>query len=340
MNKIIARRDATLAARIVKRTELRYAAGADETLDRPAHVRAASGLARVAGKIVVIQDDANFLAVIDEHAHTIDSITLPAGEDGRRQFDDLRGNKSFKLDLEACTVIPSGANGAEAIGDLFVAFGSGSGSRRENVVVVDGWERDAPRVRLYNASALYAVLRETRDFAGSEMNIEGAVYREGFVKLFGRGNGAARDGFDPLDAACDLSWDELYAHLRDPRIAPPVPRNITQYDLGELDGVRLNFTDVALANSGGTLIFSAAAEDSPDAVRDGQVAGSVLGTIDDRGVRWARVTAHDDQHLRGKIEGVLLSSETLDRLLVVLDEDDPRTASLLCEVELTGSWFG
>ena len=65
----------------------------------------------------------------------------------------------------------------------------------------------------------------------------------------------------------------------------------------------------------------------------------MLGVIDDGGVRWTRVTAHDEQHLRGKIEGVLLSPETPNRLLVVLDEDEPRTASLLCEVELIGSWF-
>lgn len=52
---------------------------------------------------------------------------------------------------------------------------------------------------------------------------------------------------------------------------------ITQYDLGWMEGVRLSFTDATLVRSG--ILYSAAAEDSPDAVLDGEVAGSALGLI-------------------------------------------------------------
>jgi hypothetical protein len=60
-----ARCDCTLTARITRAVPLLYVDGADPSLDRPAHVRSASGLARVAGCFAVVQDDANFVAVVD-----------------------------------------------------------------------------------------------------------------------------------------------------------------------------------------------------------------------------------------------------------------------------------
>jgi len=41
---------------------------------------------------MVVQDDANFIAVIDPQIWQVRAIPLPAGERGVRQFDDLRGN--------------------------------------------------------------------------------------------------------------------------------------------------------------------------------------------------------------------------------------------------------
>ena len=93
MERIIARQDKTLGARVVNRTPLLYAAGPDPLIDRPAHVRAGSSLARVKDFTVVIQDDANFIALIDKEHRQALAVTLPAGEGGIRQFDDLRGNK-------------------------------------------------------------------------------------------------------------------------------------------------------------------------------------------------------------------------------------------------------
>ena len=48
-----ARPDPSLAARVVRSVPLLYAAGADPSLDRPAHVRAASGMARVGDRVAV-----------------------------------------------------------------------------------------------------------------------------------------------------------------------------------------------------------------------------------------------------------------------------------------------
>ncbi len=103
----------------------------DPSSDRPAHVRAGSSLSWLGDKLALIQDDANFLVLIDPESLTVEAITLVAGEAGARQFDDLRGNKRFKLDLEACTTV------ATPKGDLFLAFGSGSTAQREKILIVE-----------------------------------------------------------------------------------------------------------------------------------------------------------------------------------------------------------
>ena len=58
-----------------------YRDGPDRSLDRPAHVRAGSGLSWIGDRLVLVQDDANFVAVVDPATGFAESITLPAGED-------------------------------------------------------------------------------------------------------------------------------------------------------------------------------------------------------------------------------------------------------------------
>ena len=92
--------DPPLAARILSRRPLRYTGGADLALDRPAHIRGGSSLAWIAERIVLVQDDVNFLAMVDPSTGEARAVSLPAGKGGARQFDDLRGNKRHRLDLE------------------------------------------------------------------------------------------------------------------------------------------------------------------------------------------------------------------------------------------------
>ncbi|MFN2387168.1 MAG: hypothetical protein ABR576_12950 [Thermoanaerobaculia bacterium] len=328
-----AARDPALAATIASCTPLLYAEGADPKLDRPAHVRAGSSLARIGGRLVVIQDDANFLAVTDPASARVDSVSLPRGVRGARQFDDRRENKAAKLDLEAAAVVSRDGE------EWLLAFGSGSTPARQSIALVRGWSLPAPHVTLVEAAALYAELRRTPDFAGSELNVEGAVFVDGRIRLFGRGNGRPRDGLRPVDATCDLDWLQLLSHLEDPEhVAPPRPSRIVQVHLGTLGGLRLGFTDATLG--AGRVLFSAVAEASPDVTRDGPVTGSVLGVFDGAGrVRWTSVMDSHGELFDGKIEGLQLADVTRGRLHVVVDRDDCDRATELCEVELTGSWF-
>jgi len=312
MQTIRARHDASMSARILRSVPLLYAEGADESLDRPAHVRSASGLTRVEGRIAAVQDDANFVAVIDPATGLARAITLPAGEGGVRQFDDMRGNKRFKLDLESCVTVVD-EDGRE----MLLAFGSGSLPAREKIVLVRGVDTDDPRVEVIDASALYAALPPA--FRGGELNVEGADVLGGTLRLFNRGNGAPRDGLAPVNASCKVDLSTLFD-------GDPFIYNVVQYDLGTIGGLPLTFTDAAMFG-GGTVLYAAAAEDSPDATRDGPVAGCAIGLIEENSARYCEVEGNP-----GKIEGILPISST--RLLAVVDPDDPRIPSTLLEIEL------
>src|SRR5690349_6911058 len=171
--RIHARHDPTLSARVVRRVETRYADGADAAIDRPAHVRAASGIAWVGASLAVIQDDAHFIALVDPTTGLAESVSLPRGPGGRRLFDDGRGNKAEKTDHEAVTVMASGD------GPLLVALGSGSMRRRESIALVTGLDRRRPDVRSIVTPRFYAGLRDWVALAGSEVNVEGAITVEG-----------------------------------------------------------------------------------------------------------------------------------------------------------------
>lgn len=332
MSRVLAHPDPTLRARVVRAVPLLYARGADAALDRPAHVRAGSGLAWIGGALAVIQDDANFVALIDPDTGLCRAITLPAGESGLRQFDDERGNKRFKLDLEACTAVPDGRGG-----ETLLAFGSGSAALRERVLRVADAAGAEPRVEIREALTFYARLRETPEFAGSELNVEGAVWREGRILLLNRGNGAAVDGRPPVNAICQVNWAALRAYLDGPGAhPPPALENVVQYALGQIDGSPLTFTDAAAF--GDALVYTATAEASPNAVDDGPVAGSAVGIIAaDGSARFAVLEDADGGRFDGKVEGVARGPRP-GTLYVVIDRDDPHRPSELCEVELAGDW--
>lgn len=331
-NVASARVDPALEARVVTRKPLVYRDGADATLDRPAHVRAGSALVSLGDALAVIQDDASFLAIIDPPSGQARAIPFPGG--GVRQFDDTRGNKKLKLDLEAAFAAPDGK---------LVLLGSGSSAKRERVVIVEAARSDAPRVVIVEAPELYAELRGERSFAGSELNIEGAAVVDDDLVLFQRGNGAPHDGLLPVDATCRLPLGALLAYLAGRGPAPRVAR-VVQWTLGSLDrnassSTRLTFTDGAVHPSG-ALAFLACAEDSPDATRDGPVSAVAIGQIDERAGACALGRIFDERGapLLDKAEGLAFDPRDRKRAFVVTDRDDPRSPSELLELRLGDGW--
>ena len=82
----------------------------------------------------------------------------------------------------------------------------------------------------------------------------------------------------------------------------------------------------------------AAAEASPDAYRDGPVAGAAVGFIDGREARWTRLRDRTGRTLADKAEGLALDRRDPRRAWIVLDLDRPDAPSELVELELSGAW--
>lgn len=313
---------------MVARTPLLYSRGADERLDRPAHVRAGSSLVAWNRHLAVIQDDASFLAVIDLEGRTVRGVPFPMAV---RQFDDTRGNKKLKLDLEAAFVTPDGG--------LLVALGSGSSPLRERVVLVEHPGSESPDVSLVEAPALYAALRSEAAFSGSELNVEGATILGEDVILFQRGNGAPAAHRPAVDATARIGLGQLLTYLRGDGPAPPL-RDVTAWDLGAKEGARLTFTDGAISKRG-VIAFLACAEDSPDATRDGPVSAVAIGCLDEAQgtseVGW--LLDERGLPLLDKAEGLSFDPSDETRAFVVTDRDDPTAPSELLEIRLGEAWF-
>jgi hypothetical protein len=300
----------------------------------PDHVRAASALVRLIDRFALVQDDANFLGLVDPDTHEVRGVPLPPAPDGARVHDKQRGNVTNKLDLEACASDP-GANE-----EYLVAFGSGSYKTAEWIVTVDWQDKDhdgKPDTRLIETPAFHGRLRQNRAFAGSGLNVEGAVFMgPERLRLFQRGNAEPRGDLAPVDATGDLSWPALKAHLADPiGTPPPTVENVIQYELGELHGVRLTFSD-AEALDEGVMLFSASAENEDT----GDTVGSVLGIIDADGeARWAELLGEDGEPFTGKVEGLSRKPGEKDHVYFVIDSDDADQASRIYEADLDGPWY-
>src|SRR5688572_3771266 len=111
----LARLDGAATARVVARQALRYDAAQAARVGR-GRVRAGSALARFGKRLMMVQDDALWLAWWDGRG-TLCAEPLPADERGERVFDDKRR----KPDFEAAVVV----------GQRLLVFGSGSLPARE-----------------------------------------------------------------------------------------------------------------------------------------------------------------------------------------------------------------
>jgi hypothetical protein len=280
-----------------------------------AHVSGASGVVRRGDFVYVIGDDLLSLAVFRS--------SDPAPGELRRVFadDDLPADdeerKGLKPDLEALTVLPP--NEDDPYGALF-GLGSGSGEGRDRAFTwslnADGSLRGDPQE--IDLGPLYDLLGDRIP----HLNVEGACVMGERLWLLHRGNHA-----EATNVVAELDLDAVTESLHgDHRIDVDELAAIREYDLGELEGVEVTFSD-ATPIGGDVLVFTASAEGDDD----GDIYGSVVGTIDlDGEVRRMRTIDR-----RYKVEGVHASIDTgvLD-LVFVCDQDEPDTPSPLLSASM------
>jgi hypothetical protein len=107
---------------------------------------------------------------------------------------------------------------------------------------------------------------------------------------------------------------------------------VRPYDLGDIDGVPLTFTDLAPLGDD-RVAFTAAAEDTDDPYLDGENKGSVLGLLDDSGDVVEMLPIEGAK----KLEGLALAPGG-ESLLAVDDPDDRERPSGLHELPLPSGW--
>jgi hypothetical protein len=277
------------------------------------HVAAASGVVRRAEYVYVIADDELGIAVFDASSdrpgriETALSGELPEGGEERSEA---------KPDLEALTTLPPFEGHPHG---ALLGLGSGSTEERDRgfawALAADGSLEGDP-IEL-DLSPLYTLLRERLD----ALNVEGAAVMGEELWLLQRGN--SEHGENVVIA---LSCAEILESLeKDHTLAADEFERLLAFDLGELHGAALTFSD-ASALGRDLLVFTASAEDSSDTTGNGAILGSVVGTIGLDG---------DVQRLRTidrkyKVEGVHAVLDTgVITMTFVCDQDDPDQASPL-----------
>jgi len=272
------------------------------------HVTAASGAVRAGRFLYVAQDDQLHLGVFEDglpHGHRASLFegSLPEALDER---------KRAKPDIEALTIVPMGE------GEALLALGSGSSENRRRGALWplsgDGDLTGEPSA--LDLSRLYDVLAAQIP----ELNIEGACVRGRSLLLAQRGNGPAGH-----NAIISVPLEQTLAGEAAELAMQP-------FDLGQIAGVALTFTDLVLLPSG-SVLFSAAAEDTDDPYLDGPCSGSALGVIDPSG---GLIAVERFEGTR-KVEGVAVGWAN-GTILLVEDPDDASRPSSLFSVLLPEGW--
>jgi hypothetical protein len=283
---------------------------------RPRHLSAASGLVVVHSIMYVVADDEQHLGVFplagDEPGKLLRVV------DGDLPHDKAE-RKRLKADFETLLLLPS--FGPCAHGALF-AIGSGSKRNREQGVLLPlNMQGVAGKPRVIDLSLLFAT------FAAriGDLNLEGAVIVNDRLSFLQRGNKGGG-----INAVISVKLDGVLKSLNASDGVKELSFDLREYELAEIDGVPLAFTDGA-ALPDGRVVFTAVAEDSDNSYADGKFVGAAVGVLGMDGHLQKLERLSPDV----KVEGI--DARVLDdriQLLLVTDADDPSVPASLYAAEI------
>jgi hypothetical protein len=247
-------------------------------------IGSASGLIYKGDSVFVISDSSNALFEYNIKTQALEKTSL----DGNPTTDNIP--KKTKADYEAM------AN----YGDDFYIFGSGSTPNRNKMVQVNTQTQTMKTVDL---SYLYSLMQSFGNITPQDFNIEGVVFTGEQWYFLQRGNGqSAQNGIFTVNGKnLENDFTILY----------------NQYKLPKIKSVRSSFTDAVLVD--GQLYFLACAEDSASTYEDGQVLGSLIGSVDLETMKIGKTLQVSNQH---KFEGLTLYQNSAHQLEFLLCEDN------------------
>jgi len=245
-------------------------------------IGSASGLFYKDHSVCVIGDNSGFLYDFQVETNDLRSYSL---------VPDAAANipKKQKPDFEAL-----------AFDDRnFYIFGSGSTENRNKMVQFDKTSKTA--VKTTDLSDLYLSMQSFGSIKPEDFNIEGVALAGETWYFLQRGNGSK--GKNMLFTVEGKTLENGFTILSN------------DFKLPKIKGVRCSFTDALLI--GNHLYFLAAAEDSKSTYEDGEVLGSLIGSINIETMKIEFTQQISDKH---KFEGLALYAK-----------NDSETTFLLCE---------
>ena len=242
-------------------------------------ISAASGLVYLNNSLFIVSDNSNFLYQYKITEKTLDKIKL---------FENTQeiSPKKDKLDFEALTLFDN----------KLCLFGSGS-TKKRNTRVTFSLENN--EIKEKNFSKLYKRFAETLSIAPNELNIEGVIITEKTIYFFQRGNGSnAQNGVFCYDKKSKMAQFKLIT-------------------LPKLKGLAATFTDAILVDD--KIYFLAAAEATTSTYDDGEILGSIIGSIN---IQTMKVDFTEKISEANKFEGLTLYKKTATQIEFLLCEDN------------------
>ncbi|RYJ52587.1 hypothetical protein DR871_000590 [Flavobacterium petrolei] len=247
-------------------------------------IGSASGLIYKDNSLLIIGDNSGFL-----YEYQMDSKNLKR----HPLLENPRENtlKKDKADFEAIT----------HFGDSLYVFGSGSTEKRNKMIQVNATDKKI--IATNDLSDLYAVMQNFGAIKPEDFNLEGAIYNGESWFLLNRGNGSSNKNVLFTIEGKNLTND--FAILSN------------DYKLPKIKGVRSSFTDAILV--GDSIYFLATAEDTESTYDDGEVLGSLIGSINLKTMKIDFTQKISSTH---KFEGLTLYSNSKEKMEFLLCEDN------------------
>ncbi|MBP9093517.1 hypothetical protein KBI23_21035 [bacterium] len=299
--------------------------------NRPAYVTSASGLVRLDNRVYIVADDELHLAVFD----------LKSSQPGRwlrllpgMLSSNYKERKKQKADLEAITRLQPDVYAAA--GALLVVPSMSRANRVSGAMIK--LEKDL-LVNESNDSPIpidFSDIRNKLTESIDGLNVEGIAIQEKVTKLFHRGS--KKKG---KSAVVELETAAFLHDLHDThKPKSTCISKLREYDLGDIEGVGLSFTD-AVPMPDGRIVFLAAAEATDDEYQDGACLGSSLGIMKENGDIESIVRLSG----REKFEGICADYSSVEisqgvfahslEILLVSDTDNERFPSNLYQGSLS-----
>jgi len=240
----------------------------------------ASGLVYHDEKLYLISDNSTFLYEYSIPTEKLNKIAL---------VENAQDNiaKKDKPDFEAIALK----------GNDIAIIGSGSTENRNRIFK---YKPTSGAVKESNLNNYYQRMKTELNISDDELNIEGLIVHDNNVYFFQRGNGT--DGKNGI--------------IHSQGNYPDSPLSFIPFDLPKIKNVPSTFTDAVLVNE--TIYFLASAEDTTSTYLDGEVLGSIIGTID---LKTMTLTHSIQISATNKFEGLTLYKQSENEIEFLLCED-------------------